>query len=246
MIRKLPINITTLLVFAVLTGQTGFGDTPLRDPGIPDGEIAAYTMREKDKEQQFIETFQHRDDGNKDIYSVLYTSDSEVVEVKIDRSSMLPYYVHSSTERETMDVETLTSLTLNTETDYPDIKILSFSDLKYVLRGFPFADEVQSIDIGFLNSSDEDEEDGSFDFNIRVNYEGTETVDIGNKDIDCYKLELKMRATGIMRIINSFIAKTYFWYSVESPHYLVAYEGSSGFPGSSKVFIEIDDYSGWR
>ena len=221
-------------------------DTPLRDPRIPDGEIAAYSQVENEREMYFTETFSIDKDGEKTIYYVLYESESETIRVKIEKDSMLPYYVRSSTAGENMDTESLTELTLNRDLDFSDIMVLSFSDLKYILRGFPFDDETDSLDIAFLSSADDNEEESSFDFSVRVNYEGTELITVGERDIDCYKLELKASASGILKIFNSFIGKTFFWYSVAPPHYLVAYRGNSGFPGSPKTYIEINNYSGWN
>ena len=232
---------TFLLVFA---HWPAIGEYPLRDPLISDGETAIYKIEERDSQSHFTEQIHIRRENGKEIYDIAYITETETTEVKLEKKTMKPYYVHSVVKDNGITLENLTSVVVDSEVEYEDIMVLSFSDLKYSLRGYPFSNEKSSINISFLSTSDED--DSSFDFSITANLIEIEDKIIGDRTIPCYKLRLKMSASGIMRLMNSLMPKTFYWFSVESPHYLVAYEGASGFPGSPKSYIEIVDYSGWK
>jgi hypothetical protein len=241
---------TKLLAFctaALCMGAFSFelhADTPLRDPLIPDGETAIYRIREGDKEWRFTERVTVSSEGGRDIYGIAYQSEGQTTEVKIRKNTMIPFSVFTVTQKDGMTFESSTRVSLNSEVQSEDIVVLSFTELKYSLRGFPFSDGPADLGISFLESSDEDDSQPSFE--IKVRYLEREKIAIGGRTIECHKLELKMRASGLMRVINSLMPKTYYWYSAQAPHYLVAYEGSSGFPGSAKSYVEIADYSDWE
>ncbi len=242
MIRALSIYVACVLV-AVLPVVT-YAETPLKDPLIPHGETALYRVQEGDNEWRFTEEILVASEEGKNIYAITYQSDTETTEVKIQKSGMIPISVFTVTKKDGMTFESSTRVSLTSEIDADTIVVLSFSDLKYSLRGFPFENGKTDLGISFLSANDDD--DNQLSFEIKVSYLKIDAMVIDGRTIDCHKLELKMRASGLMRVMNTFIPKTYFWYSTEAPHYLVAYEGSSGFPGSQKRYIEIADYSGWK
>lgn len=219
-------------------------ETPLRDPLIPDGETSIYRIREGDEEWRFTERVTVSSEGGRDIYGIAYQSEGQTTEVRMRKNTMIPFFVFTVTERDGMTFESSTRVSLTSEVYSEDIVVLSFTELKYSLRGFPFSDGPADIGISFLDSDDEDDAQPSFE--IKVIYRETEEIAVEGRTIECHKLELKMIASGLMRVLNSMMPKTYFWYSVRAPHYLVAYEGSSGFPGSAKSYIEIVDYSDWE
>jgi hypothetical protein len=180
-----------------------------------------------------------------DIYRIAYKTDGEVTTVKLQKDAMVPYSVSTVTVRNAMTVESSTHVSLTEDIESEGIIVLSFRDLRYILRGYPFARNAPDLGIAFLESNTEDDDD-SPDFEIRVSYAGIEEVELADRTLNCHKLELKMKASGILRVLNGFIGKSYFWYSVEAPHYMVAYEGNSSFPGSPKSRVTIVDYSGWE
>ena len=229
-----------LLLFFSLGARVS-GKTPLMDPSIPDGERTVYKVSEDENEWHVTEEVILGRENGREIYSITYSTDRERVLTKIEKETMISFHTETITERALMTVDSRTSVYLHSEIDSPNIVILSLSDLKYALRGFPFSKEAPDLSVSFLNSSDDDDSN----FSIKVRYVKTEDIKVQSRVIPCHKLELKMSASGILRVLNTFIPKTYFWYSVEPPHYLVAYEGSGGFPGSSKQQIRITDYSGW-
>lgn len=235
-----------VLAALCVTAASVFGDTPLKDPFIPDGELAVYRMEEGDREWFFTEKVQIGTENGYDIYGFFYEAEYETTEVKIQKNSMVPFFVNTVNQGDAMTIESSTKVSLPENMESQEIIVLSFSDLKYTLRGFPFGQDAPDLDIAFLSANGGEEEEDGPNFEIRVSYLDTEEIAIdGSRLIECHKLELKMRASGFMRVINSFVGKTYFWYSVDAPHYLVAYEGSSGFPGSAKSYITLVNYSGW-
>ena len=219
-----------------------FADMPIRDPGISSGEMAVYGVQVEGEYSQLIERVFIREDEGVDYYEIVSESDEETTTVNIDRSTMLPFYINTVTRSPRFTSEESTIITLQPGFDYDVIMILGFNELAYLLRGYPFEAE-PTIGVDFLMSAGED--NGVFDFDIFVRFIDIETLSVGEKQVECYKLELRFRASGIMRVLNGMMPKTYFWYSVEPPHILIAYEGSSGPPGAPKRYVKIEDYSGW-
>jgi hypothetical protein len=184
-------------------------------------------------------------EGRESIYNFTYRADNETVEVMVERPSLIPISVRTVRSGDDIVIDSSTSVIKGKQLTSKGILVISFSELKYVLRGYPFDNVPDDIGIEFINTSNgEDQNDSNFSVTIR--YKDIEEIAIDDTSIRCHKLEIRMSGSGIMRMLKPFIPKTYFWYSVEAPHYLVAYEGSSGMPGSPKSRIQIIDYSGWR
>ena len=214
----------------------------LIDPGVPDGEIATYRINEAGNEWEFSETTHIAERSGIPVYQFLYVDPRERIEVTIERDTMLPIEIDSVTSGYSMTMTSSTKIEISERDNFNGIRVLSFSEIKYLLRGYPFPSE-PTMEIEFLSA--DVEEESSFEYSIRVSYNRRETIEIEGRQFDTHRLELRMSAGGILRIMNRLVPKTYFWYSVEEPHYLVAYEGSSGFPGSPKRRIELITYSGW-
>ena len=217
-------------------------NSKITDPGFPDGESATYSIDEDEKEWEFTETTQITERSGVPVYRFLYVDPTERIEVTVERETMLPVEVESVTFGPILTMNSSTKIDISERVETGGIQVLSLSELKYLLRGYPFRSE-PTLDVEFL-SADVDEQ-SSIEFSIRVRYSQREIVEIDGRAIETHKLELRMSAGGILRIMNRLVPKTYFWYSAEAPHYLVAYEGSSGFPGSPKRRIELITYSGW-
>ena len=229
----------TLVLFLA---PTIIAESVLADPGIPNGEIAVYRQDVEGTVTSYRETVSIKNTGKADFYEIIHSADRENSVVRINRRNMVPFFVKTVTRHNDFVSENINSIIFESELSYQDIKILSFSDIAHTLRGFPFA-EKSPMKVTFFSSQEEDE-DPMFSIDVRV--VAPEAVTIRAKSIDCYKLELRFKGSGILRIFSGLMPKTYFWYSAEKPHYLVAYEGTSGAPGSPKRRVEIFDYSGWR
>lgn len=230
----------SLLSAAALSGQT-----VLEDPMIPNGETAVYTVREGDEQYSYVEEVAVLRENERNIYGFVYRSENETIEIKVERPTMLPFSVRSVTVGNGISIDSSTLLSFEGEYRITGVPVLTFTDLKYVLRGYPFGEVTEELDIVFIDTGDENEEQSS-DFTIRIRYADREELPVNGRTIECHKVELKVSGSGIMRVLKPFIPKTYFWFSVERPHYLVAYEGSSSYPGSPKRYVEILDYSGWN
>ncbi len=212
---------------------------------IPHGEKAVYTVKEGDLTYTYTEEVSAVQESARNIYRFTYSTEKESIEVKMERPTMIPFSIHSVTSGNGISIVSSTVVSTGRALQSNGVLVLSFSDLKYVLRGHPFGKDPEDLDIEFISTGNEDEAN-SPNFAVKIRYGEIEKVNANGRSIDCHKLELKMSGSGIMQMLKPFIPKTYFWYSVESPHYLVAYEGSSSFPGSPKRLVEISDYSGWK
>ena len=96
------------------------------------------------------------------------------------------------------------------------------------LRGFPW-EEKKFAKIVFLNRPE--------NFRLEMKVKRKETIHINNKSYECWKVQI-----GMGGVMGAIFPKSYYWYSVESPHYLVRGE-ASGMPGSPKTILEIQSYS---
>ena len=96
------------------------------------------------------------------------------------------------------------------------------------LRGFPWKKNA-SAKLVFLNRS------GGFSPEVKV--KGKETINIDDQSYECWKVQVGMKG-----VIGAVFPKSYFWYSVDSPHYLVRSE-AAGMPGSPKIIMEIKSYT---
>jgi hypothetical protein len=215
-------------------------DVLLRDPGIPDGESAVYAVRTGDKKTTFTERTSVTGGGEN--YLILYLSDTETIETSLRKRSMVPLRVRRVVKGPEQTLETITSVSRLSDSNIDKIPVLAFSDLKYSLRGFPFGVK-SSLPVGFMNGSGQE---GGAQFSIQVKYLGIEEKVVAGRRISTHKLEIQTQVGGVLRVLSAMVPRTYYWYSVTLPHYLVAFEGSSGFPGSPKNYIEITDYSGWH
>ncbi|MAG14214.1 MAG: hypothetical protein CMN78_06430 [Spirochaetales bacterium] len=219
-----------------------WSDSPLKDPGIPDGELAVYREEIEGEFSYFTEQVSVKERNGSRFYEIVSKSDDEITTLRIEEGTMLPFSINTITKGSWFVSENSTVIELIADFERSGIMLLSFDDLPYLLRGYPFEART-SVPVGFLQSSEDD--DGIFDFDISVRFVDREFVSTADQQIDCYKLQLRFRASGVMKILNGMVPKTYFWYSVQPPHYLVAYEGSSGAPGSPKRHVKIVEYSDW-
>ena len=239
---KTGILTQTTALLILLTAAPLIGESILKDPMIPNGETAVYMVHEGDKQFTVIEEVSITEENERNIYSFVYKSDNETTEVKIERLTMVPFSVHSVNVGNGISIDSSTRLSFERQIQIDGVPVLSFTDLKYVLRGYPFGEIKEDLDIEFINTTDENESS----FVIRIRYIETEELRLDERIIECHKLQLRFSGSGMMRVIKPFIPKTYFWYSAEPPHYLVAYRGGSGFGGSDTRQLEIIDYSGWN
>jgi Protein of unknown function (DUF3108) len=64
---------------------------------------------------------------------------------------------------------------------------------------------------------------------------GRESIRVGSKTYDCYKVELVPKAGALIRFL---FPKVYFWFSVDPQHTWVRYAGPENGPGTPNVIME--------
>jgi hypothetical protein len=238
-----------LLAFAVFlitaSAPSAYSDTPLKDPGIPDGETSSYRVTTDEETSIVRESIAVRDELGRGFYEMSIRSETEEVVVRIDKETMIPFFVHTVTKKRSHTSETTTRVDFGSPVESNDIILLGMADLRYILRGFPF----HSTETYYIKPLDALEGEET-PFAMKVKRVKEETLEVGGRKIDCYKLQLRVAMSGIFSVINGLIPRSHFWYSVAEPHYLVAYETSGGSPGASagrgsKSRAEIIEYSSW-
>ena len=70
-----------------------------------------------------------------------------------------------------------------------------------------------------------------------VKYKGEETLKNGEDILECYKLQM-IPDLGVLKALDIFIPKIYFWYESKPPHNFVRYEGLEGGLGSPYIILE--------
>ena len=164
-------RIVTLAVslFSLTVPQALSSQTAIKDPIIPDGERAIYTVTEGDKQYTCTEEVILTGEGSRDIYGFIYRTERETIEIKMEKPAMIPLYTRSVTTGNGISIESSTAVTVGRQLRSDGILVLSFADLKYALRGFPFGEDVEEMDIEFISTGDDDEESSS-NFSVSIRY----------------------------------------------------------------------------
>ena len=78
-------------------------------------------------------------------------------------------------------------------------------------------------------------------YEMRLSIRGKERIKTPAGEVECYRVELSPNL-GVLNIIRSFVPKARFWFSVESPHYWVRYEGPENGAGSPEIVMSLKTY----
>ena len=151
------------------------GQTALKDPMIPDGETATYTVTEGDRQYTYIEEVAIGDGSSRDNYIFTYKTDKETVEIKMEKPTMIPFSTRSVTVGNGISIDSSTFVTLNRRLRSNGILVLSFTDLKYSLRGYPFGEDFEDMDIEFISTGSEGEERSS-NVSVTIRYKGIDEI----------------------------------------------------------------------
>jgi len=75
----------------------------------------------------------------------------------------------------------------------------------------------------------------------RVSFEGRgkERIKTPAGEFDCYKIEM-VPHVGPLNLGRYFAPDTFFWFTVEPPHFWVRYQGPENGPGTPEVVMELD------
>jgi len=212
-----------------------YADNILSDPDIPDREYIEYTLKVGKKISTIIEKVRVIEEQGIKIYRFISTSKNKNVEVRLIKELMSQIYYSSQVEKDDYNLNISRAVKYNKEISKDEILVFDMSTLVYSLRGFPFKNP-KTVKISILNSSSED----NSEFQMKIKLVKKEKQKVNDKEIDCYKLELVISGMGIFDVM---IPKTYFWFSVDAPHYLVCSKGKAGLSGSSKYDLRLLKYS---
>lgn len=70
---------------------------------------------------------------------------------------------------------------------------------------------------------------------------GRERIRTPAGTFDCYKVEM-IPHLGLLGMFRPFVPKTYFWFTVEPPHFWVRYEGLETGLGSPRVVMDLTEF----
>ena len=225
----------------LLIGGVIFSNNPLSDPSIPDNERISYSVLRGKEYSNALQTVSKikADDGSS-WYRVLLSSPAQDIEVDIRTETLVPYRSRRVQKTGRTEYTTFSEIHSAPAVNDDEILLVDFNDLSHILRGYPFSDP-KTLKLVFpYNPEKKDNKKDSVTF--RVKYIKEETLDIGSESYDSYKLQLSAKMTGGMAMFSGMVPKTFFWYSVEKPHYLLKYEGSGGMGDSERIIMEVESY----
>jgi hypothetical protein len=228
-IRFSPAVLLSLAMFLFfIVSIASYGDSPVIDPYIPDGETITYTVTTGDETYPLVQHTVLVKEQGKELYEIRTETKTEDTIIRIDRKTMAVVYSRTKRKNPEYTIERETTILENRIMTEPgEITLVDFSGIQQILRGFPFKKE-ESLTLRFAGSN-------NFTMSIKIKKETTIKTDVG--EIRCYEVEL-----GLNGFWGSFVPKTHLWYSVNPPHYLVQYKGQEGPPGSPKIFAVLTGY----
>ncbi|MBN1648796.1 MAG: hypothetical protein JW874_12250 [Spirochaetales bacterium] len=224
---KIQTIISAILLFTVSAGL--FAD-PLADPAIPDGEKIRYMVTKNDTVSwTIVETKQESDDSGR--YYIIHSESAEQEsEIRIRNSGLVPFRTRVRKRHNGLEMTEEIHIGKMPVYGPESIPVIGIQDLIHVLRGFPFA-KGGEYDLVFVGR-----EGSAETFSMKIRFEKTEEIAVNGKTWKAHKLRLVPVLSGLMKVGGGLIPKTYLWYSVEKPHYLIRYEGSMGNAGEKHVY----------
>ncbi len=139
-----------LLVFVLAAGPAG-AQARLKGPEIRNGERTIYAYFQGEDRTTLTEIVRIKEEGGREIYEISSRTRSGNSEIRISKSTMIPFYVHTVTKKDGLTLDNVIRIEGEVEAVDDEIKLLNFTDLRYVLRGFPF-DESRQLKITLLES----------------------------------------------------------------------------------------------
>jgi hypothetical protein len=221
------IFILSALLYGAAAGPAWAGFAFL-DPRIPDGEMLLYKCVTGGQASEIREKIIMRKDTGRDIYEITSTSPTLDLVLRIAGQSMAVQSVDM--------VKKYNEVTLASKIEVigekpnagdDEVKLVHYSVFKYLMRGFPFG-EGKKLKVSYYG------ENPKKLFSMSVTCQKRETLTVGGKPVDCYRLEF-----GLDGFWSTFLPRSKLWYAVELPHYLVRHEGPSGPPGAPESTVEL-------
>ncbi len=229
--RKLYItNIRIIIILIlILVPSFVFGQVILTNPGIPEKETIIYTQETEGKIETVKSIIEYKSFENNSWLEYRFYSTERDVLLKLDKSNLNAYYSEVWDRPGLSSFHTIIEVLENGKQAEKDERLISDMDGFIVgLRGFTWKKNA-SARIVFMNRS------GGFSPELKV--KGKETLKIDGTSYESWKVQVGMKG-----VLGAVFPKSYFWYSVDSPHYLIRSE-VAGLPGSPKIIMEIKSYT---
>jgi hypothetical protein len=77
-------------------------------------------------------------------------------------------------------------------------------------------------------------------YDVTFEWRDEESVKTPAGEFHCYKVEV-VPHLGVLNLFRPFLPKTYFWFTVASPHNWVRYEGPENGPGTPEVVMSLSE-----
>ncbi|MDA3938650.1 MAG: hypothetical protein PF693_04990 [Spirochaetia bacterium] len=225
-------KITEQIIFIlilVLVPSFMYGQVVLTNPGIPEKETIIYTQDTEGKLETVKSVIEYKSLDNKSWLEYRFYSNERDVFVKLDENNLNAFYSEVWDRPGNSSFHSIIEVLANgKQAEKDELPIIDMDGFIVGLRGFTWKKNA-SARIVFMNRS------GGFSPEIKI--KGNETIHIDDQSYECWKVQVGMKG-----VLGAVFPKSYFWYSVESPHYLVRAE-AAGMPGSPKIILEIQSYS---
>lgn len=78
-------------------------------------------------------------------------------------------------------------------------------------------------------------------YNVEFQQRGIEKISTEDGEVDCYKVEVVPKL-GVLGVLKVFFPKTYFWFTVDTPHKWVRYEGLENGVGTPEVIMKVTNF----
>jgi len=216
-----------LTIFFQRFAQAGF---IFSDPQIPSGEKLTYRVTTDNGTSAIHETCVVKKDGDRGYYEITSSSPTLALVIRIVRDTMTVISIDQ--------IKKFQEVTLASRIDVigekpnaaeDEVKLVHYAAFKYLMRGFPFQPG-RKLKISYYGENPKKR------FPMSITCHKRETLAIGNRRIECYRLEF-----GLDGLWSTFFSKSRLWYSAEPPHYLVKHDGPGGPPGAPEATVELTD-----
>jgi hypothetical protein len=209
-----------------------FAQIRIANPSLPASEHIVYTERIGSETRVIDQRTVLKSDKGKSWYEYVSSSPDSDILLRMDKDTLLATYSETTTRGKDSVIRRTTEILKTTVALKEDELLVSdFNALAVTLRGFPWGttDHARLVFLGQANQG--------MQFSIDLNVQGKETVTANGKPYECWKVQI-----GVGGVYGAFMGKTYLWYAVDSPHYLVRSEGALGPPGSPQRVLEMNSY----
>jgi hypothetical protein len=204
----------------------------ISNPSLPPFERILYDEKVAKETGTVEQTIRLKAENGRRWYEYSSRSASSVSVQRLDPVTLFAFYSETTLLGPSSEVRRTMQVVRNeVRSEADELVVADAASLPVVLRGLPWG-SANHARLSFLDSPR-----GRGSFSLAINVVGRETLQLGGKSYECWKVQL-----GVDGVIGALMGKTSLWYSVAPPHYLVRSEGLSGPPGSPQRILEIRSY----